>query len=327
MSHPITRRRALTLGALSTGVLVAGRQAQAWNPGPDEKLIRDLKPGKTPIRLGAFMESMTPDGIRKLKESGNTATVVTPDSVFSLSDSDLRAFNDALRQYDVVVFEVAGYTNMLEPDPAKRRQNLADLARCIEAADKVGCRMVGTISGSMDKSMINVHPENWSERAWKILVDGVKQVLKDTSGCKAALGMEAQVTTNQDTPKSHRKLMDDVGDPRCAVNFDPVNMIHLYNYYHTTELLNESFDLLGEQILGCHAKDTFIIPDQQTVHVQEVCAGRGVMDYETYLVRLSRMKWPRTILPEHVPADQLIEAKNYIEKVAARVGVKIYGRG
>jgi hypothetical protein len=48
------------------------------------------------------------------------------------------------------------------------------------------------------------------------------------------------------------------------------------------------------------------------------------MDYETYLVRMSRMKWPRTLLPEHVPADQLIEAAQYIRKVAERVGVRMY---
>jgi len=187
--------------------------------------------------------------------------------------------------------------------------------------------MVGTISGSLDpKNFFNVTPDNWTEKTWKVLVDSCRQVLKDTAGCKAALGMEAQVTTNIDGPKAHKRLMDDVGDKRIAVNLDPVNMCSLANYYHTTELLNECFDLLGEQILGAHAKDTYIIPDQQTVHVQEVCSGRGVMDYETYLVRLSRMKWPRTLLPEHVPADQLIEAKAYIEKVAAKVGVKIYGR-
>ncbi len=117
--------------------------------------------------------------------------------------------------------------------------------------------------------------------------------------------------------------MDDVGDKRCAVNLDPVNMMSLDTYYHSTELLNECFDLLGEQILGAHSKDSYIVPDEQTVILREVCSGRGVMDYETYLVRLSRMKWPRTLLPEHVPGDQLIEAAAYIRKVAAKVGVKI----
>jgi len=73
-----------------------------------------------------------------------------------------------------------------------------------------------------------------------------------------------------------------VGDPRCKVNLDSTNMVHLYNHFHTTELLNQCFDLLGENILGCHAKDTLVVPHTQTVYVQEVCAGRA-----TWITRLS----------------------------------------
>lgn len=332
MIHRVTRRQALRLGALSAGLAfgVGNREALAWNPGPDEKLVRDLKPGTTPIRLGGYFgygKEVFAETVKKVRDDGYTGAVTSPEPWNTMKDSELRELRAALKQHDVVIFEVGGYTNMLHPDPAIRQKNLKSLAMCIETADKIDCKMVGTISGSPDpKDFFNVTPDNWTEKTWKMLVESVKQVLKDTSGCKAALGMEAQVTTNIDGPKAHKRLMDDVGDKRVAVNLDPVNMCSLATYYHTTELLTECFDLLGEQILGAHAKDTYIIPDQQTVHVQEVCAGRGVMDYETYLVRLSRMKWPRTLLPEHVPADQLLEAKKYIEKVAAKVGVKIYGR-
>ncbi len=44
--------------------------------------------------------------------------------------------------------------------------------------------------------------------------------------------------------------------------------------------------------MGCHSKDTYIWPDQQTVHVQEVCPGKGALDFETYLVRMSRLDFP-----------------------------------
>ena len=102
-------------------------------------------------------------------------------------------------------------------------------------------------------------------------------------------------------------------------------MVHLYNHFHTTKLINECFDMLGEDIYGCHAKDSYVLPHSQTVHVQEVCPGRGSLDYETYLVRLSRLAWSRSLLVEHVPADQHEEAYAYIRKVAKKVGVKIYG--
>ena len=332
MSKMISRRKALAAGAASTGLLMSAtctQIPQAWSPGPDENVVKDLTPGSTTIRLGTGLgrrenESFA-EMVKRIKDSGNTGCVTGPEPWNSMKDSELSELRAALKKYDVVVFEVGGYTNMIHPDTATRNQNLKKLATCIEAADKLGCPMVGTISGSCDPvNFFNVHPDNWTKKTWELLVRSVKQVLRDTAGMKAAIGMEAQVTTNIDVPKSHKRLNDDVGDPRCAVNLDPVNMISLASYYHTTELLNECFDLLGESILGCHAKDTYIWPDKQTVHIQEVCAGRGVMDYETYLVRLSRMKWPRTILPEHVPGDQLIEAAEYIRKVAAKVGVKIH---
>jgi hypothetical protein len=37
------------------------------------------------------------------------------------------------------------------------------------------------------------------------------------------------------------------------------------------------------------------------------------------------MKWSRSLLPEHIPAEQMPEAYAYIRKVAEKVGVKIHG--
>ncbi|MFC1693354.1 TIM barrel protein [Candidatus Latescibacterota bacterium] len=344
MSRKISRRQMLATGAAVTGTLLTAscdssrekeivketEEKQFWNPGPDFDYIPpDLTPGTTTIRLGTGMgrqenESLE-EMVKRIRDNGFTGTVTGPEPWNSLKDSELTELRAALKKYDVVVYEVGGYTNMIHPDTAIRQQNLKNLAKCIEAADKLECPMVGTISGSCDPvNFFNVHPDNWTTKTWKLLVDSTKQVLRDTAGMKAAIGMEAQVTTNIGRPEDHRRHMDDVGDSRCAVNLDPVNMISLDNYYHTTELLHECFDLLGESILGAHAKDTYIWPDKQTVHVQEVASGRGVMDYETYLIRLSRMEWPRTILPEHVPQEQIIEAGEYIRKVAAKVGVKIH---
>jgi len=336
MSKKITRRTALATGAATTGMLFSSagaRKAHAWPPGPDTSIVRDLTPGPTPIRLGGFLgpllrqrDKISPtEAVKQLVDEGFCGCHTDSDVVHEMSDSELRELNAALKKYDLDVYEVGGYQNMIHPDDATRQRNLKRLATCLEAAEKVGCPMVGTCTGSRDSNYyIGVHPDNWNDETWKLTVDAVKQVLRDTAGLKAALGIEAQITMNVGRPEDHKRLMDDVGDKRCAVNLDPVNMMSLDNYYHTTELLNECFELLGEQILGCHAKDTYIWPDRQTVHVQEVCAGRGVMDYESYLVKLSRMKWPRTILAEHIPGDQYAEAYAYIRNVAAKVGVKMY---
>ena len=340
MSGHITRRQAFKTGAVSAGLLVSttgSHTAHAWPPGPGKDVDRDLTPGPTPIRFADNIKrigSESPEEmIKRKREAGYTAVKGARhpggnvgEPWHSMNDSERREVIAACKKYDVVIYEVGGYTNLIHPEPERLSKNLAGLAHCIEVAESVNCLMVGTIAGSRDPvNFFNVHPDNWTDETMKLLVKSVKQVIKDTAGMKAVIGMEAQVTTIIDGPKAHRRLIEDVGDDRIKVNFDPVNMMSLARYYHTTEFLNECFDILGEDIVGCHAKDTYIWPDKQTVHVQEVCPGKGVMDYETYLVRMSRLSWPRALEPEHIADEEYPEAKAYIEKIAAKVGVKIHG--
>ncbi|MBN1293211.1 MAG: sugar phosphate isomerase/epimerase [Candidatus Latescibacteria bacterium] len=330
----VTRRNIIKNGCAATGALwgfTGSQKAHAWPPGPDKNTMHDLSPGNTPVRLGADLirgenESIT-DMVQRFKKEGHTGAFVYRPRWEPSGEAEIAELNAALKTFDVVVFEYGGYVNMLHPDAPTRQKFLKRLAECIEIAEKINCPMVGTISGSCDPDPygINVHPDNWTLPTWKLLIKGIRQVLGDTAGSIVKLGMEAQVTTNLDGPLAHKRLMEDVGDDRCAVNLDPTNMVSLHNYYHTTELLHECFDMLGEAIYGCHAKDTYIWPDKQTVHVQEVCPGRGVMDYETYLVRMSRLQWPRTLKVEHIPKDQYTEADAYIKKTAAKTGVTIYG--
>ncbi len=304
MPYGITRRRALAAGVASTGMLwgaVPPRNAGALPElGPDLSLVRDLKPGNTPIRIGGgftvLKDKSLTESVIGMKKRGYSGFATEANRWLSAKESEIQELRAALKEHNAAFFEVVAYRNIIHPDASRRQKELAVLAQCLEAAEKIGCPMVGTCTGCCDpKSYINVHPDNWSEKTWKLTVNSVKQVLRDTAGMKAAIGIEAQITTNIGRPKDHKRLMDDVGDQRCAVNLDPVNMMSLDTYFHSTELLTECFDLLGEQILGCHSKDSYIVPDEQTVILREVCTGRGVMDYETYLVRLSRIfeKLPR----------------------------------
>lgn len=312
-----------------------------WGPGPNKNLVRkNQKAGATPVRLAGNLTlggqgeggaRSIGETVRALREQGLTSSVTRMEFWEKASEATISELRAAMKEYDFEIFEVGGYRNLLHTEESARQENLKYLARCLEVADRIGCRMVGTITGSRNPEgnkwadNYAVHPDNWTLETWKLTVSGIKQILKDTAGVKAVLGMEAQVTTNLDGPIAHRNLIEDVGDPRCKVNLDPTNMIHLHNHFHTTELINQCFDLLGEEIYGAHAKDSYVQPHTQTVYIQEVCPGRGSMDYETYLVRLSRMKWPRALLPEHIPNDQYPEAYAYLRKVAAKVGVTIYG--
>jgi L-ribulose-5-phosphate 3-epimerase UlaE len=94
--------------------------------------------------------------------------------------------------------------------------------------------------------------------------------------------------------------------------------------YRTGEFIEESFAMLSEDIYCAHAKDIMWTGDLQPC-IKQCMNGTGLIDYETYLIQLSRMKYPRTLLIEHLQDDQYPAARKFVTDTAARLGVKIYG--
>ena len=353
MQKRITRRNALKTVAVSAG-MIAGTAISApaqkaeskasnpkflspWSSPPN--LERDLTPGSTPVRLAARTPetdlnypadiSIT-EVVKRIRDKGYTTTtarygVNVKNPWLDASESEIRELKAALKRYDITFFGFRAANNLIHPDLSERRKIHRWLIEQCEASERLEAQSVTTAVGSCSPvSATTIHRDNWTWDTWKLSVKVIKQILKDTAGMKVALGIEALNLTNINSPGAHLQLIEDVGDPRCKVTIDPVNMINLGTYFRTTELINECFDLLGENIIVADAKETYILPNRMSAYITQVVPGRGMMDYETYLVRLSRLKYPRPLLIEGIASEDYPEAKNYIEETAARVGVKMY---
>lgn len=355
MSKKISRRHALMAGAAVTG-LGAMHEAEAQNKGgyfadnsqcppfltpwsPPANKESSIKPGNTPIRLGAWSGTTVlnyPSGmsitdmVKRIRDAGYT----TANSSYGqdrrnpwleASEDEIRELKQALKTYDVLFFDVHTYTNNIHPDLETRKKNHRYVIEQCEAAERVGCTMVTTHTGTRSADRpISPHPENWTTETWKLSVAVIKQLLKDTSGMKVRFGIEAVNMTASNNPRAHRQLMDDVGDERLKICLDPVNMMHLGAYYRTTELIEQCFDLLGDDIIAAHAKDTYVLPDKMSAYITEVAPGKGIMDYMTYLSGLSTLSAPCPLIIEHIPDEQYAGAKKYIEDMAAKAGVTLY---
>ena len=353
MPKHISRRKALAAGTATAGALYAAACSKPeqkspvkatetsfltpWSPPPDVE--RNLTPGTTAIRLASWSGKTTLDypkdiGITEMVKRIRDAGYTSGNAYFSMnnkcpwleaSEADIIELKEALKKYDVAFFDMHTVGNNIHPDISERQKSLKYVAEACEGAERVGCPMVTTHAGNRSaESAIAPHKDNWTMETWKLVVDGMKQIIKDTAGMKVELGIEAVNMTCMNNPMAHLRLIDDVGDPRLKVLLDPVNMISLRNYFRTTELINECFDLLGENIIAAHAKDTHILPNRMSAYITEVAAGKGQMDYELYLVRLSRLSYSRTLLIEHIPEEEYPVAKNFLEETAARVGVELY---
>jgi sugar phosphate isomerase/epimerase len=351
MNHNVSRRRAVTTGAGAAGLLFASGTAPAaagelpdvWGEdfllqwSPPENVPRDLTPGQSEIRLscGGYTirntprregEAMVPlaDQVRAVREAGYTACESGSLDWVSTPDSVIRELRDALTHYDVQFYGLHQWLNIIDPDTEQADRNQRTIIRAVESAERLGLGFVVMHTGGRNpKNKDRPHRDNWTRETWNLSINAVKRILRDTAGSPVSLAFEAVNCCNNNTPQSHIRLREDVGDPRVKVMLDPVNMLHPGVYFRTTELLNLCFDLLGEEIVYCHAKDA--LWDSMSTAINEgVVLGEGCRDYEQFLARMSRMHSPRPLLIEHLPMEKYPPSKEFIERTARNIGVAIH---
>ncbi len=318
-----------------------------WSP--PEHVVRDLTPGPSDIRVScapydirlprdfvsrgnrpANPDAPAPpasigDMVRRIREVGYTAAECRGNGMNNITDSEIRELHAALKQYDVEFYTIHVWTNLTHPDPERKRANIQQYITNIEAAERVGVPNIVMHTGGADpENQDRPHPLNWSRALWEEAVANTKQIIAATSGSKVDLAFEAVNSHNNNTPQSHVRLKEDVGSDRVKVTLDPTNMYHPGVYFRNSELLNLCFELLGEDIKYAHAKDTTwtsMVPGLQ----EGATLGDGIQDYELYLAHLSRMKYPRCLLIEHLRPEQYAPSYEFLKQTAARIGVKIHG--
>lgn len=224
----------------------------------------------------------------------------------------------------LAITEVGAYTNLIHPDAARRRANVEFVRASIAAADKLGCHCVASISGSRDLDVFYAaHPDNWSKESWKLTLKSIGTILEACEGTRVFFAIEPLISTNLGTVRSLKKLFREMRSEKLRIQFDPVNLVSPENYHDTTSLLNECFNELGEHIISAHAKDVIWEKDKFTIHISEVAPGKGLLDYETFLLGMDRLG-AHAIQIEHLKEDSEIEeAGRFIKKVARRVGVTL----
>jgi sugar phosphate isomerase/epimerase len=302
-----------------------------WSPPADVK--RDLTPGPSPIRLSS---QSTPrltgeTGVdyaslfKSMRDGGWTACEAASAGWLArkMPESEKQEIRAQAKAHDVVFYGIHCAGNIIAPDPdAERWQR--HIIDAIHSADEMGCQLVLTHSGSMYSNRNWAHPLNWSREAWMRTVKALKNICKSTVGSKVEVAIEPVNTEAINNPWAQVRLREDVGDPRIMSGLDITNMVFSNTAFRMTELLNTTFDLLGDQIAYVHAKDfewNSMLPG-----INWAMNGTGNMDYETFLTRISRLKRPTNMLVEFLTTnEEYQQAQRNIRAIAGKVGVKIIG--
>jgi sugar phosphate isomerase/epimerase len=197
-------------------------------------------------------------------------------------DVALQAKDDAAK-HGVVLAALSGTYNMAHPDIAYRKAQRAKFANVVQAAKLMGIGVLTLCTGSRDKNnMWAHHADNHSPEAWRDFRAELDVALSLAEGLTLAVEPEPGNVVRD--AKVARALLDQVRAPNLKIILDAANLIGPDGLSRQHEIMAETFDLLGADVVLAHAKDI-----DASGHV--VPPGQGAVDLKTFAALLKRAKF------------------------------------
>ena len=219
---------------------------------------------------------------------------------------------NAFTERGLTMAALSGTFNMIHPDPTERAAGLAGLRRVIAAAPALGTVVVTLCTGSRDReNMWRRHPDNDTSEAWSDLVAVMREAVRSAEdhGVTSASSRRSPMWSN--SARKARRLIDEIGSPRLKVIMDGANIFHRGELARMREMLDEAFELVGDDIVLGHAKD--LDHDGEAGHL---AAGVGVLDYRYYLALMQDSGFDGAIILHALTPAEAGARLDFVREVA-----------
>ena len=281
-----------------------------------------LRAAGTKVRLGGpiFLRSNDPAELAREHRRLGYSAAYCPNTTLS----DAARVERAFAAENVVIAEVGAWKNMLDPDAAKRKENVDYVTERCALADAVGARCCVDIAGSYNADVwYGMHAKNLSKEFFDATVENCRRVIDAVKPKRTRFTIEMMPWSLPDGPDAYIEMIRAVERPAFGVHLDVCNIINTpRRFYASGDVIRDCFAKLGRWIVSCHAKDLQWIPEYN-VHFLEVVPGKGQVDYRAYLTELAKLPQDAPLMLEHLKnAAEYDEGRAYIQKVAEDAGVK-----
>ncbi len=223
----------------------------------------------------------------------------------------------AASQHRVAIVGVSGTFNMVHPDVRQRRDGLRRLGVIAGACGRLEAPLITVCTGTRDPDhMWRAHPDNGSPAAWKDLLVTMTKALTIADKHGLALGVEPEIGNVVSSSRRARQLLDELRSPRLKIVLDPANLFQRGDLHRSDELLDEAFDLLGNDLAMAHAKELMTGGE-----AGGVALGAGVLDWDRYLALLRAARFAGPLVLHGFDEQEVEPSLKFLrEKLAARPG-------
>ncbi len=238
-----------------------------------------------------------------------------------LDGGSLRRISHAFSSAGLSVAAVSGTFNVIDPNQEALASNLERFAVLCDACAGLGTKVVTTCTGTRNRqSMWRAHPGNLETDAWNELVDVTRRMATIAERAGVVMAFEPETANVVDTLAKAQALIEAVASPSLGVTFDPANFFYPSDLPRMTDVLLEGFDRLAPFIALAHAKDV-VYPADGGSHCQYVPAGKGLLDYKTYLAHLSDSGYSNGLIMHSLAESDIADAVMMIRAAEAHSGI------
>lgn len=222
-------------------------------------------------------------------------------------DTLIDEYVKAAQDNDLMIAEVGIWRNAIAVDEQERKANLDYSIRQLALADRIGAKCCVNVAGSNGPRWDGGYRENFSRDLWDKTVKMTQAVIDEVKPKNTYFTLESMPWMIPTGPKEYLKLMEDIDRDRFSVHLDIVNMINNpERYFFSTEFLEETFDLLGDQIKSCHLKDILLLEDY-TFQLRESACGEGTLDIVRYAELATQYNPDMPMIIEHLDTNEAYE--------------------
>lgn len=285
------------------------------------------------MRLGGSMyrpnDVAEMDAIVEALDTYGLTAITAPARWADMTDDEAAAYGERARHHGIVIGETHHRPNLMIRDPQVRAERIEILRRGLRKADVMGCRSVTILVGTVgpEDHLAAPHPYMFTAECRQEFREVLLRVMDGLDVRHTKLLIEPWTNTFFYQPAAIREFLDSVGHPHVGLHLDQMNMVDQAHYYHTTDLINETFDLLEPYIGGVHFKDVRWDWHHMLLKFDEVLIGDGVLDYRTYLSRVAKLDPEIACYCEHL-ASEGDYAVNFarLHRLAAELGTSFLTR-
>ncbi|MEQ6376751.1 sugar phosphate isomerase/epimerase [Bacillaceae bacterium S4-13-56] len=205
-------------------------------------------------------------------------------------------------KHGVSVSVLACYLHMFDRDREKRKLNMERFKELIRYAPQFGSTIVAAEVGKRPNS-------SFTDQDWRVLKENLIDLLKEAEKWGVTLAIEPATGHMIGDAPTLYKMIQEIPLSNFAVVIDAGNLVTKDNFQRQDEIINEAFELLGDRVVACHAKDRLIIDGK----IETVAPGQGDLNYSLYLELAEKYKPSVDIIMEKATSDEMLECKNFLE--------------